>query len=176
MQSKGAIRFVAILLILACLWQLSFTLVSALQGNRAKKAAENQVALTEQSAAFARVPEADKAYYLDSVRKDAERSFTDSLMSEKVYFGYTYKDVRSKEINLGLLADRVQIKSFVRLGNAGERGTLLGECDLLFSGLLGPVALKSGHKGEGELPQAGQDEQNRYKSDSTFALHDKYCF
>ena len=102
MQSKGAIRFVAILLILACLWQLSFTLVSALQGNRAKKAAENQVALTEQSAAFARVPEADKAYYLDSVRKDAERSFTDSLMSEKVYFGYTYKDVRSKEINLGL--------------------------------------------------------------------------
>ena len=102
MQSKGAIRFVAILLILACLWQLSFTLVSALQGGRAKKAAENQVALTEQSAAFARVPEADKAYYLDSVRKDAERSFTDSLMSEKVYFGYTYKDVRSKEINLGL--------------------------------------------------------------------------
>ena len=102
MQSKGAIRFVAILLILACLWQLSFTLVSSLQGRRAKKAAENQVALTEQSAAFARVPEADKAYYLDSVRKDAERSFTDSLMSEKVYFGYTYKDVRSKEINLGL--------------------------------------------------------------------------
>ena len=48
MQSKGAIRFVAILLILACLWQLSFTLVSALQGGRAKKAAENQVALTEQ--------------------------------------------------------------------------------------------------------------------------------
>ena len=102
MQSKGAIRFVAILLILACLWQLSFTLVSALQGNRAKKAAEKQVALTEQGAAFARVPEADKAFYLDSVRKEAERSFTDSLMSEKVYFGYTYKDVRSKEINLGL--------------------------------------------------------------------------
>ena len=102
MQSKGAIRFVAILLILACLWQLSFTLVSALQGNKAKKAGEKMVDLTEQSAAFARVPEADRAFYLDSVKKDAERSFTDSLMSEKVYFGYTYKDVRSKEINLGL--------------------------------------------------------------------------
>ena len=102
MQSKGAIRFVAILLIVACLWQLSFTLVSSIQGNRAKKAAEKKVALTEQSAAFARVPEADRAFYLDSVKKDAERSFTDSLMSEKVYFGYTYKDVRSKEINLGL--------------------------------------------------------------------------
>ena len=102
MQSKGAIRFVAILLILACLWQLSFTLVSAIEGNRAKKAAEKKVALTEQSAAFARVPEADRAYYLDSLRKDTERNFTDSLMAEKVYFGYTYKDVRSKEINLGL--------------------------------------------------------------------------
>ncbi|MCR5325849.1 MAG: protein translocase subunit SecDF [Bacteroidales bacterium] len=102
MQSKGAIRFVAILLILACLWQLSFTLVSALQGNKAKKAGEKMVDLTEQSAAFARVPEADRAFYLDSVKKDAERFFTDSLMSEKVYFGYTYKEVRSKEINLGL--------------------------------------------------------------------------
>ena len=102
MQSKGAIRFVAILLILACLWQLSFTLVSSIQGKRAEKAAEKKVALTEQSAAFARIPEADRAYYLDSVAKDAERSFTDSLMAEKVYLGYTYKDVRSKEINLGL--------------------------------------------------------------------------
>ena len=102
MQSKGAIRFVAILLILACLWQLSFTLVSSIQGKRAEKAAAKKVALTEQSAAFARVPDADKAYYLDSVAKDAERSFTDSLMSEKIYLGYTYKDVRSKEINLGL--------------------------------------------------------------------------
>lgn len=102
MQSKGAIRFVVILLVLACLWQLSFTLVSQLQGGKAKKAAEKKVALTEQSAAFAQVPEMDRAYYLDSVKKEAERSYTDSLMGEKVYFGYTYKDVRSKEINLGL--------------------------------------------------------------------------
>lgn len=102
MQSKGAIKFVAILLILACLWQLSFTLVSIIHGNKAKKAAERKVALTEQSAAFAQVPEVDKAYYLDSIKKETEKNYIDSLMGEKVYFGYTYKDVRSKELNLGL--------------------------------------------------------------------------
>jgi SecD/SecF fusion protein len=102
MQSKGAIKFVAILLILACLWQLSFTLVSIIHGNKAKKAAERKVAITEQSAAFAQVPEVDKAYYLDSIKKETEKNYIDSLMGEKVYFGYTYKDVRSKELNLGL--------------------------------------------------------------------------
>ena len=40
MQSKGAIRLVAILLLIACVWQLSFTLVTALQNNKAKKYAE----------------------------------------------------------------------------------------------------------------------------------------
>ena len=102
MQNKGAIRFVAILLILACLWQLSFTLVTSIHNKKAKKAAEKEVLSVQQSAAFAKVPEVDQAYYLDSVSKAAERSYTDSILTEKVYFGYTFKDVRSKEINLGL--------------------------------------------------------------------------
>ena len=102
MQSKGAIRFVAILLVLACLWQLSFTLVTSIFGNKAKKAAEKEVVAAQQSAAFANIPEVDRAFYLDSIRKVAERSYTDSITTEKVYFGYTYKDVRAKELNLGL--------------------------------------------------------------------------
>ena len=102
MQSKGAIRFVAILLVLACLWQLSFTLVTAIYGKRAKTAAEKEVVAAQQSASFANIPEVDRAFYLDSIRKVAERSYTDSITTEKVYFGYTYKDVRAKEINLGL--------------------------------------------------------------------------
>ena len=40
MQSKGAIKLVAILLAIACLWQLSFTLVSALQEKKAGASAE----------------------------------------------------------------------------------------------------------------------------------------
>ena len=39
MQSKGWIRFVAILLAIASIWQLSFTLVTRLQENKAAKAA-----------------------------------------------------------------------------------------------------------------------------------------
>ncbi len=102
MQSKGAIRFVAILLVLACLWQLSFTLVTSIHEKKAKKAAEAEVLATRQSAAFAKIPEADQAYYLDSISKAAERAYTDSITTEKVYLGYTFKDVRAKEINLGL--------------------------------------------------------------------------
>ena len=92
MQSKGAIRFVAILLLIACFWQLSFTLVSSLQGRKAKKYAEQAVVAMQ-----------DKpAYYLDSIKKEKQKWYTDSISNEKVYFGYKYKDVRTKEINLGL--------------------------------------------------------------------------
>ena len=102
MQSKGAIRFVAILLALASLWQLSFTLVNSIQENKAEKYAEAKVIATENSAAFSKVADVDKAFYLDSIRKVANRMYIDSISSKKVYFGYTYKDVQAKSINLGL--------------------------------------------------------------------------
>ena len=102
MQSKGAIRFVAVLLALACIWQLSFTLVTKVQENKAAKFAEAAAEAVQQSADFAKVPEMDRAFYLDSIRKDQNRHYIDSISSEKVYFGYTYKDIKSKEINLGL--------------------------------------------------------------------------
>ena len=121
MQSKGAIRFVAIMLALACIWQLSFTLVTKVQENKAENFAEAAVAAAEQSAAFAKVSDADKAFYLDSIRKEENRHYLDSISSEKVYFGYTYKDVKAKEINLGLdlkggmnVMLQVQLKDLVK--------------------------------------------------------------
>ena len=102
MQSKNAIRLVAILLAIACLWQLSFTLVTKIQENKAAKYAEKAVEAYQNSAAFAKVPEVDKAFYLDSIRRENNRWYIDSISAEKVYFGYTYKDVKEKEINLGL--------------------------------------------------------------------------
>ena len=121
MQSKGAIRFVAILLAIACLWQLSFTLVTKVQENKAAKYAEAAVVAAENSAAFAKVSEMDKAFYLDSIRKVENRHYIDSISSEKVYFGYTFKDVKSKEINLGLdlkggmnVMLQVQLKDLVK--------------------------------------------------------------
>ncbi len=102
MQSKNAIRLVAILLAIACLWQLSFTLVTKLQENKAAKYAEKAVLAYQNTAAFSNVPEVDKAFYLDSIRRESNRWYIDSISAEKVYFGYTYKDVKEKEINLGL--------------------------------------------------------------------------
>ncbi len=102
MQSKGAIRLVAILLALACIWQLSFTLVTRIQEKKADKYAEKAAVAVMNSAAFDKVPEAERAFYLDSIRKNQNRWYTDSISSEKVYFGYKFKDVKSKEINLGL--------------------------------------------------------------------------
>ena len=121
MQSKGAIRFVAILLLLASLWQLSFTLVTQIQENKAEKYAENKAIAAMESAEFSKVAEADKAFYLDSIRKDESRWYIDSISSEKIYFGYTFKDVKSKAINLGLdlkggmnVMLQVQLKDLVK--------------------------------------------------------------
>ena len=102
MQSKGAIRFVAICLILACLWQLSFTLVTNICTRKADAAAEKAVENIQKTAAFAEIPEGDRAYYLDSIRKIEARRYTDSISTEKIYFGYTFKGVQNQEINLGL--------------------------------------------------------------------------
>ena len=128
MQSKGAIRFVAILLLLASLWQLSFTLVTQIQENKAEKYAENKAVAAMESAEFSKVAEADKAFYLDSIRKDENRWYIDSISSEKIYFGYTFKDVKSKAINLGLdlkggmnVMLQVQLKDLVKaLGGNNE--------------------------------------------------------
>ena len=98
MQSKGAIRLVAILLALACVWQLSFTAVTGIMEKKADKYAEKAVEAFDLS----KVAAEDQAYALDSIRKHQSRWYTDSISSEKVYLGQTYKDVKAKEINLGL--------------------------------------------------------------------------
>ena len=75
MQSKGAIRFVTICLLLGCLWQLSFTAVTSLYNRKAEKRAE-QIA---QKADLSAVAEADRAFFLDSIRKIEARRYTDSI-------------------------------------------------------------------------------------------------
>ena len=102
MQSKGAIKLVAALVAVACIWQLSFTAVTKIQEKKASKYADAAVAAFQQTPAWSKVAAEDQAYVLDSLAKDRNRWYTDSVSAEKVYFGYTYKDVKSKEINLGL--------------------------------------------------------------------------
>ena len=83
MQSKGAISFVAILIGFACIYQLSFTAVSSIEENKAVKYAEAAVAAEQLKPSFAEVSDLDKAYYLDSVRKEKNRYYLDSINSER---------------------------------------------------------------------------------------------
>lgn len=102
MQSKGAIRFVAILIGLACIFQLSFTVATFRQEKKAAAYTERMIAAEQQKPSFSNISDLDKAFYLDSIRTETRKTYLDSVSSEKVYFSYTYKDVKEKEINLGL--------------------------------------------------------------------------
>ena len=92
----------AILIALACAFQLSFTLVTALQERKAANYAQKVVEAEQLKPEFQAVSELDRAFYLDSVNTAANNKYIDSISTEKVYLGYTYKDVKEKEINLGL--------------------------------------------------------------------------
>ena len=102
MQSKGAIKLVAILIALACIYQLSFTWATRNQEKKAKVYAVAAVEAERVSPAFALVSELEKPFYLDSLRLAKERFYLDSITAEKVFLGFTYKQIKEKEINLGI--------------------------------------------------------------------------
>ncbi len=104
MQNKGLIRFLAWAFALVCLFQLSFTFVTSSIESKAKKAAENYIK-SEQAQNFvaSRTDNNVEAQILvDSLRNAQEARYLDSMASEKVYLGYTYRQCQSREINLGL--------------------------------------------------------------------------
>ena len=76
MQNKGFVRLFSVLLLLVCLYYLSFTAVTNYHENKAKKIAGENNAI--------------------------ELAYLDSIAGEKVWFGYTFKQCREKELNLGL--------------------------------------------------------------------------
>ena len=76
MQNKGLIRIFAIALTLVCLFYLSFSIVTGTYNKKAKEYAAG-----------------------DKVK---EYQYLDSIANEKVWLGYTLKECREKEINLGL--------------------------------------------------------------------------
>ncbi len=102
MQSKGWIRLVAILLAIASIWQLSYTAVTSIQEKKAEKFAEKFAVAAQNSPEFSQIPENDQAYYLDSIRKEQNRVYIDSISTQKVFLWNTYKECKAKEINLGL--------------------------------------------------------------------------
>ncbi|MDR3366729.1 MAG: protein translocase subunit SecDF [Prevotellaceae bacterium] len=85
MQGKGIVRFLAIVLGLVCLFELSFTLVTYRIGKKAEAYA------TDENGNFSAAREA---------------AYLDSMSAEVVYnigvAKFTYKECKEKEINLGL--------------------------------------------------------------------------
>lgn len=104
MQSRGAIKFVTIIILLACLYQLSFTLATRLVERKAKNYAEAKSAEAQASDLYRGVPDNRKQAYADSVAMVAENYYLDSVATESAYpFGlFTYKEVKDKELSLGL--------------------------------------------------------------------------
>lgn len=150
MQSKGAIRFVAILIAIASLWVLSFTGVSMYWENKAENHAESLTAakvesnkaklnelqakqnsllkeqenlidaknsLTEEGKEFNQEKElyeigkeisrnssimGELSLPAERVHNKLTKEYLDSISNEKIFLGYTYKDVKDREINLGL--------------------------------------------------------------------------
>ena len=76
MQNKGLVRILAVCLALVCAFYLSFSLVTSHYDKKAKE--------------YAAGDDAKEYLYLDSIA------------AKKVWFGYTLKECREKEINLGL--------------------------------------------------------------------------
>jgi len=105
MQSKGAIKVFAIAFSIVCLFQLSFTFFSSKVERNARSYATNQDAVN-QAEALAKGDQLMKTFYLDSLEKVRESYYIDSLSNQVVYNllvrKYTYKEVKEREINLGL--------------------------------------------------------------------------
>ena len=104
MQSRGAIRFVTIIILLACLYQLSFTLATRLVENKAESYAETKGLQAQDTEAYKSLSDSKKQAYADSTVAAAEAYYLDSVATESAYpFGlFTYKEVKEKEISLGL--------------------------------------------------------------------------
>lgn len=105
MQSRGAIKFFAILFALVCLFQLSFTFITSKVESDAEKYA-NQEITVKQAKELAAGDEILEGYYIDSIKRAKHTYYLDSMSNQVVYNilvkKYTYRDCKEREINLGL--------------------------------------------------------------------------
>ncbi|MBP6871665.1 MAG: protein translocase subunit SecDF [Bacteroidales bacterium] len=105
MQSKGAIKVFAIAFALVCLFQLSFTFFSGITERKARKYATNAEAM-RLADELAGGSQRSKTFVMDSLAKARESYYLDSMANQPIYNilvkEYTYKEVKEREINLGL--------------------------------------------------------------------------
>lgn len=106
MQNKGIIKFFAIVFALVCLFQLSFTFFSTKVERDAREYAGDS--RTEELVAALSNGDAGRESFLrDSIYHSREQYYLDSMENVVIYNPlwlrkYTYKDVKQRELNLGL--------------------------------------------------------------------------
>ena len=168
MQSKGAIKFVAVLLILASFWQLSFTLVADRQMKNAEEyAVEQAEAATMADAAYETLSAEEQAVIFDSYKSTANRYYLDSISSEKVYFGYTFREVQEKAINLGLdLKGGMNVMLQVQMEDV-VRALAVNPCDEFNTALA--QATEVSKKSKGNLVDLFAEEWEAVKGDKVLS-------
>ena len=112
MRNKGLVLFFTILIALACLYSLSFTVVTKTIEKNAKEYATTgdvyEKELKTQIDAYKadHNGEAPNELALSRIRNDVqtslERQYLDNMRDSSVWFGLTYGKCKEKEINLGL--------------------------------------------------------------------------
>ena len=105
MQNKGLIKFLTWAFVLVCLYQLSFTFVTSRVEKNASAVADAYVQSTTTQNLISAKANGNELYaqtLKDSLLVAREAQYLDSMASEKVYLGFTYRQCQAREINLGL--------------------------------------------------------------------------
>ncbi|MBL7137636.1 MAG: protein translocase subunit SecDF [Bacteroidales bacterium] len=105
MQNKGVVKFFFIIFALVCIFQLSFTFIGFRYAQKAKQYAHAPQVM-EQAARMAKGDPNLQDYLYDSIANARLEYFNDSLASSDVFNillkKYTLKEIKEREINLGL--------------------------------------------------------------------------
>jgi len=105
MQSRGAIKFFAIVFAVVCLFQLSFTFFTSRVETKANDYAHDQET-RNLAKDLAQGNDVLESYLYDSISRSKKNYYLDSMSGEVVYNllvrKYTYQECKEREINLGL--------------------------------------------------------------------------
>lgn len=105
MQNKGLIKFLTWAFALVCLFQLSFSVATRIVENHAREHAKSVLGSETTKTEIQQLAGNDQLrlqLVTDSILNKAEADYLDSMASEKIYLGYTYRQCQAREINLGL--------------------------------------------------------------------------
>lgn len=105
MQNKGAVRLLAILLALICIFYLSFSVITRIHEKRADTFA-HRPAIDQLADNLSKGDELKRKVIYDSLVQRNRKFYLDSISTEEVYKlyirNYTYLECKEREINLGL--------------------------------------------------------------------------